>query len=298
MREQLLFMKLSELLKQDKCSLSFEVFPPKTDTAFDSVKEATEAIAMLKPSFVSVTYGAGGGTSKYTLDIAKNIKETYGVPTLAHLTCVSSTKETVSHRIEDMKRAGIENVMALRGDLTPELESSDRSAWAYRHAVDLVRELKEADADFCIGGACYPEIHPESADQREDIRYLKEKVDAGCDFLTTQMFFDNNLLYNFLYKIREAGITVPVIPGIMPITNAKQVERAMKLSGSFMPQRFRSLVDKYGSNPEAMKQAGIVYALDQIIDLYANGIKNVHVYSMNKPDVAERIWSNLSEIIK
>ena len=298
MREQLLFMKLSELLKQDKCSLSFEVFPPKTDTAFDSVKEATEAIAMLKPSFVSVTYGAGGGTSKYTLDIAKNIKETYGVPTLAHLTCVSSTKETVSHRIEDMKRAGIENVMALRGDLTPELESSDRSAWAYRHAVDLVRELREADADFCIGGACYPEIHPESADQREDIRYLKEKVDAGCDFLTTQMFFDNNLLYNFLYKIREAGITVPVIPGIMPITNAKQVERAMKLSGSFMPQRFRSLVDKYGSNPEAMKQAGIVYALDQIIDLYANGIKNVHVYSMNKPDVAEQIWSNLSEIIK
>lgn len=291
-------MKLSELLKQDKCSLSFEVFPPKTDTAFDSVKEATEAIAMLKPSFVSVTYGAGGGTSKYTLDIAKNIKETYGVPTLAHLTCVSSTKETVSHRIEDMKRAGIENVMALRGDLTPELESSDRSAWAYRHAVDLVRELREADADFCIGGACYPEIHPESADQREDIRYLKEKVDAGCDFLTTQMFFDNNLLYNFLYKIREAGITVPVIPGIMPITNAKQVERAMKLSGSFMPQRFRSLVDKYGSNPEAMKQAGIVYALDQIIDLYANGIKNVHVYSMNKPDVAEQIWSNLSEIIK
>ena len=298
MREQLLFMKLSELLKQDKCSLSFEVFPPKTDTAFDSVQEAPEAIAMLKPSFVSVTYGAGGGTSKYTLDIAKNIKETYGVPTLAHLTCVSSTKETVSHRIEDMKRAGIENVMALRGDLTPELESSDRSAWAYRHAVDLVRELREADADFCIGGACYPEIHPESADQREDIRYLKEKVDAGCDFLTTQMFFDNNLLYNFLYKIREAGITVPVIPGIMPITNAKQVERAMKLSGSFMPQRFRSLVDKYGSNPEAMKQAGIVYALDQIIDLYANGIKNVHVYSMNKPDVAERIWSNLSEIIK
>lgn len=298
MREQLLFMKLSELLKQDKCSLSFEVFPPKTDTAFDSVKEATEAIAMLKPSFVSVTYGAGGGTSKYTLDIANNIKETYGVPTLAHLTCVSSTKETVSHRIEDMKRAGIENVMALRGDLTPELESSDRSAWVYRHAVDLVRELREADADFCIGGACYPEIHPESADQREDIRYLKEKVDAGCDFLTTQMFFDNNLLYNFLYKIREAGITVPVIPGIMPITNAKQVERAMKLSGSFMPQRFRSLVDKYGSNPEAMKQAGIVYALDQIIDLYANGIKNVHVYSMNKPDVAEQIWSNLSEIIK
>ena len=291
-------MKLTELFREDKCSLSFEVFPPKTDTAFESVKEATEEIAKLAPSFVSVTYGAGGGTSKYTLDIAKNIKETYGVPTLAHLTCVSSNRETVYSRIEDMKRAGIENVMALRGDLTPELEGTSRDSWTYRHAVDLVRELKESGADFCIGGACYPEIHPESTNQKEDIRYLKEKVDAGCEFLTTQMFFDNNLLYNFLYKIREAGITVPVIPGIMPITNAKQVERAIKLSGSFMPQRFKSLVDKYGTNPEAMKQAGIVYALDQIIDLYANGIKNVHVYSMNKPDVAEKIMNNLSEIIK
>ncbi len=291
-------MKLSELLKQDRCSLSFEVFPPKTDTAFSSVKGATEEIARLNPSFVSVTYGAGGGTSRYTLEIAKNIKETYGVPTLAHLTCVSSTRETVHQRIEDMKNAGIENVMALRGDLTPEMENADRSHWTYRHAVDLVRELKESGADFCIGGACYPEIHPESTDQKEDIKYLKEKVDAGCSFLTTQMFFDNNLLYNFLYKIREAGITVPVIPGIMPITNAKQVERAIRLSGSFMPQRFKSLVDKYGTNPDAMKQAGIVYALDQIIDLYANGIKNVHVYSMNKPDVAEKIQSNLSEIIR
>ena len=291
-------MKLSELLKQDKCSLSFEVFPPKTDTAFSSVREATEEIARLNPSFVSVTYGAGGGTSRYTLEIAKNIKQTYGVPTLAHLTCVSSTRETVHARIEDMKNAGIENVMALRGDLTPEMENADRSRWTYHHAVDLVRELKESGADFCIGGACYPEIHPESANQKEDILYLKEKVDAGCEFLTTQMFFDNNLLYNFLYKIREAGITVPIIPGIMPITNAKQVERAIKLSGSFMPQRFKSLVDKYGSSPDAMKQAGIVYALDQIIDLYANGIKNVHVYSMNKPDVAEKIQSNLSEIIR
>ena len=291
-------MKLSELLKQDKCSLSFEVFPPKTDTAFSSVREATEEIARLNPSFVSVTYGAGGGTSRYTLEIAKNIKQTYGVPTLAHLTCVSSTRETVHARIEDMKNAGIENVMALRGDLTPEMENADRSRWTYRHAVDLVHELKKSGADFCIGGACYPEIHPESANQKEDILYLKEKVDAGCEFLTTQMFFDNNLLYNFLYKIREAGITVPVIPGIMPITNAKQVERAVKLSGSFMPQRFKSLVDKYGSSPDAMKQAGIVYALDQIIDLYANGIKNVHVYSMNKPDVAEKIQANLSEIIR
>jgi methylenetetrahydrofolate reductase (NADPH) len=187
--------------------------------------------------------------------------------------------------------------MALRGDIPAELEDADRSKWDYNYAIDLVKELKAANPDFCIGGACYPEVHPESTTQKDDILRLKEKVDAGCDFLTTQMFFDNNLLYNFLYKIREAGITVPVIPGIMPITNANQVERAMKLSGSFMPQRFKALVDKFGSDPEAMMQAGIAYATDQIIDLYANGITNVHVYSMNKPEVAERIQSNVSAII-
>lgn len=290
-------MKLTQVFQSGKLSLSFEVFPPKTGSSFETVRTATEEIARLRPSFMSVTYGAGGGTSRYTLDIARKIKHEYGVPTLAHLTCVSSTRETVRQRIADMKAAGIENVMALRGDLPPEMAGQDRSAWHYRHAVDLIRELRESGADFCIGGACYPEIHPESASQKEDIRYLKEKVDAGCSFLTTQMFFDNHLLYNFLYKIREAGITVPVIPGVMPITNANQVERAMRLSGSFMPQRFKSLVDRFGSSPAAMKQAGIAYATDQIIDLFANGITNVHVYSMNKPDVAQKIQANLSDLL-
>ena len=290
-------MKLTELFQKDGLMLSFEVFPPKTDSAFDSVKTATEEIAKLRPSFMSVTYGAGGGTSKYTLEIAKNIKAQYGVPTLAHLTCVSSTRETVRERIADMKAAGIQNVMALRGDLTPELMDSDRSGWTYRHAVDLIRELKASDADFCIGGACYPEVHPESPNQAEDILHLKEKVEAGCEFLTTQMFFDNNLLYNFLYKIREQGITVPIVPGIMPITNAKQMKRSIEMSGCYIPQRFKSLLDKFGSSPAAMKQAGIAYATDQIIDLYANGIKNVHVYTMNNPDVAQKIQSNLSDIL-
>ena len=290
-------MKLTEFLNQRKLALSFEVFPPKTDIVFESVKHATEEIAKLRPSFMSVTYGAGGGTSQYTLDIAKNIKEQYGVPTLAHLTCVSSTRETIHARIADIKAAGIQNVMALRGDIPAGLENADRSLWDYKHAIELVRELKDSDADLCIGGACYPEVHPESANQSVDIRYLKEKVDAGCDFLTTQMFFDNNLLYNFLYKIREAGVTVPIIPGVMPITNGNQVERAIKLSGSFMPQRFKSLVDKFGTSPAAMKQAGIAYATDQIIDLFANGITNVHVYSMNKPDVAAAIQQNLSDIL-
>ena len=291
-------MKLSEFLKKDALSLSFEVFPPKTDSAFEEVKVATEEIARLRPAFMSVTYGAGGGTSRYTLDIARNIKEQYGVPTSAHLTCVSSTRETVREKIAAMKDAGIENVMALRGDLTPALENSDRTEWAYRYAIDLVRELRASDADFCIGGACYPEVHPESPNQKEDIKHLREKVDAGCSFLTTQMFFDNNLFYNFLYKIREAGITVPVIPGIMPITSGKQVERAIRLSGSLMPQRFKALVDKFGNDPAAMKQAGIAYATDQIIDLYANGITNVHVYSMNNPSVAATIQTNLSDILK
>ena len=289
-------MKILDLLQQNTLSISFEVFPPKTESGFDSVRTATEEIAALRPAFMSVTYGAGGGTSRYTLDIAKNIKVQYGVPTLAHLTCVSSTRQTVQQRIADIREAGIHNVMALRGDIPKGMEDADRSCWDYRYAIDLIRELKTA-GDFCIGGACYPEVHPESRNQAEDIRYLKEKVEAGCDFLTTQMFFDNNLLYNFLYKIRQSGIDVPVIPGIMPITNGNQVERAITLSGSLMPQRFKSLVDKFGDDPAAMKQAGIAYATDQIIDLYANGITHVHVYSMNKPDVAAKILHNLSDII-
>ncbi len=289
-------MKITEIIKGDKPSLSFEVFPPKNETSFESVKAATEEIANLSPSFMSVTYGAGGGTSRYTLEIAENLKKNNGVTTLEHLSCISSTKETVTKRIAEIKAAGIENVMALRGDIPDSMKNDDRSLWDYRYAVDLVRELK-ASGDFCVGGACYPEIHPESTNQSEDIKYLKEKVDAGCDFLTTQMFFDNNLFYNFLFKIREAGITVPVIAGIMPITAANQLERAIKLSGSFIPQRFKSLVDKFGDNPAAMKQAGIAYATDQIIDLYANGINAVHVYSMNKPEVAAKIQDNLSDIL-
>ena len=290
-------MKLTEILNRKELSLSFEVFPPKSEDVFDVVKNATEKIAALKPSFVSVTYGAGGGTSKYTLEIAKNIKRAYGVETLAHLTCVSSDKNTVKERIKDMIDSGIENVMALRGDIPEDKINDDRSRWDYKHAVDLIREIKNSGANFCIGGACYPEKHPESETSKDDIAFLKEKVDAGCDFLTTQMFFDNDLLYAFLYKIREAGINIPIIAGIMPITSAKQVERAIKLSGSFMPRRFKSLVDRFGNDPSAMKQAGIAYATDQIIDLYANNVKNVHVYTMNKPDVAEKIMKNLTDIL-
>ena len=260
-------------------------------------KSATEEIAKLRPSFISVTYGAGGGTSQHTLDIAENIKDNYGIPTVAHLTCVSSTKQFVEDKIRAIKASGIENIMALRGDLPEGFSASEAALSDYRHATDLIKDIKALAPEITVGGACYPEMHPESTNQKEDIKYLKEKVDCGCEFLTTQMFFDNNLLYNFLYKIREAGISVPIVAGIMPITNANQVERAIKLSGSLMPQRFKSIVDKFGHDPDAMKQAGIAYATDQIIDLFANNITNVHVYSMNKPDVAEKIQSNLSSII-
>ncbi len=289
-------MKIIDILKKPEMSLSFEVFPPKKETGLDSVRAATEEIARLAPSFMSVTYGAGGGTSAYTIDVAKNIKDKYSVEMLVHLTCISSDKKKVADQISAMKEAGIENVMALRGDIPDELSGDDRSKWDYNYAYQLVRQLKES-GDFCIGGACYPEVHPESRNQAEDIKHLKEKVDSGVDFLTTQMVFDNSLFFTFLYKLREAGVTVPVIPGIMPITNGTQVEKAIRLSGAFMPQRFKALVDKFGQDPEAMKQAGIIYATDQIVDLYANGITNVHVYSMNKPDVAEGIRKNLSAVL-
>ena len=288
-------MKIIDIIKGDKPSLSFEVFPPKTSANFESVKEASEKIALLKPSFMSVTYGAGGGTSEYTVSIAQNIQNNYDVTALAHLTCVNSTKEEVRARLEALKKSGIENILALRGDIVAGNEN--REKWDYEHANELVEEIKQY-GDFCIGGACYPEGHTESEHQKEDILNLKRKVDAGCSFLTTQMFFDNNILYNFIYKIREAGISVPIVAGIMPVTNAKQIARSCQLSGTYLPQRFKAIVDRYSDNPDAMKQAGIAYATEQIIDLFANGINAVHVYSMNKEDVARKIQSNLSEIIK
>lgn len=290
-------MKIIDILSRNEMSLSFEVFPPKVETSFENVMAAAGKIAELKPSFMSVTYGAGGGTSKYTLKMSSEIEHRYDVPMLAHLTCISSDKATVRERITELKEAGIHNIMALRGDIPADRINEDRSHWDYNYAVELISEIKSIYPDCCIGAACYPEVHPESANQRDDIRRLKEKVDAGADFLTTQMVFDNNLFFNFMYKLREAGVTVPVLPGIMPITKANQVERAIKLSGSFMPERFRSIVDRFGSDDAAMTQAGIIYATDQIIDLYANGITNVHVYSMNKPEVAAGIKNSLSSIL-
>lgn len=287
-------MKIIDLLNEDKVTLSFEAFPPKTSSRYENVLKAAEKIASLNPNFMSVTYGAGGGTSAHTVALAKDIHEKYGVEVMAHLTCVSSTREHVESMVEQFKENGIENIMALRGDIP----SDGKVGEDYQYACQLIKELK-AKGDFCIGAACYPEGHVESPSIKEDIQHLKEKVEAGADFLTTQMFFDNNVFYNFLYKIKEAGINVPVVAGIMPITNAKQVSRAVQMSGtSIIPYRFKMMVDAFGDNPEIMKQVGIIYASEQIIDLIANGVKHIHVYTMNKPDVAEGIMNNSSELLK
>ena len=288
-------MKIKEILKSSEPHISFEIFPPKTDAGFDSVMKATEAIADLHPSYISVTYGAGGGTSKNTVKIASRIKHELGVTSLAHLTCVSSTKETVHKVIDELKEQGIENILALRGDIPQ--DSDFPLPDHYRYASELIEDIK-GQGDFCIGPACYPEGHVETEHKNADIINLKHKVDCGVDFLTTQMFFDNSILYNFLYRIREKGITVPVIPGIMPVTSGSQIKRIGFLSGTALPERFRAVVDRFGDDKEAMQQAGIAYATDQIIDLFANGINHVHVYSMNKPEVAAAIMNNLSKIVK
>ena len=279
-------MKISDILREDKTTISFEVFPPKTTANFESVKKAALGVAALHPDYMSVTYGAGGSNRGNTLHIAEEIQKAENVTTIAHLTCVGAGKEDIRTALSEMKEAGIENILALRGDRPKDFDGDPFKE--YHYASELVATIKEY-GDFCVGGACYPEGHPDSTNKKEDIKNLKKKVDAGCEFLTTQMFFDNNIFYSFLYKAREAGILVPVIPGIMPITRANQVENAVRLSGCNVPERFRSIVDCFGENPAAMQQAGIAYATDQIIDLIANGIRHIHVYSMNKPEVAKGI---------
>ena len=286
-------MRITELLKREKATFSLEVFPPKTSEKYTETAENAKKIAALGPDFMSVTYGAGGGTGAYTTQIAADIQREYGVPTLAHLTCVSSSREHVKEMLRLYRENGIENILALRGDIPKD----GRISTDYRYAVELIRDIRE-QGDFCLGGACYPEGHIECVHKKDDLKRLKEKVDAGLDFLTTQMFFNNDVFYNFLYRAREAGIMIPVIAGIMPITQAKQLSRSVAMSGTDVPQRFRAIVDCFGENPAAMKQAGIVYATEQIIDLIANGIRHIHVYTMNKPEVAAGIMENLSEILK
>ena len=287
-------MKSIDTLKSHPITISMEVFPPKSDVKFESVRESVRAISRLHPSFVSCTYGAGGGTSRYTVEIAQDIMKE-GVPSMAHLTCISSTKDSVHEQILKIKAAGIDNILALRGDIPAGMDFP--SPRYYEHAIQLVEQIRIEYPEACIGGACYPEKHPDALNKDEDIRHIKEKVDAGCDFLTTQMFFNNSIYYNYLYRLREAGVTVPILAGIMPVTSRRQMERSIQLSGCVIPPELTALADRFGDSPAAMQQAGILYASHQIIDLIANGCGHIHVYTMNKPEVAAGILDNLKGII-
>ena len=286
-------MKISDILREDKITLTYEVFPPRAGDTYESVAEKARTIAGLHPAFMSVTYGAGGGTTAYTVELASDISRRFGVESLPHLTCVSSTKEQVAQLLARLREHGVQNILALRGDI-PE---AGPTCTDYAYAAKLVRDIK-AQGDFCVGGACYPEGHPEAGGKINDIEHLKEKVDAGCEFLITQMFFDNSIFYNFLYRIRERGIEVPVIAGIMPVTNRKQIKRITQLSGNYLPEKFKAVVDRFGDDPAAMRQAGVAYATGQIIDLIANGVNHIHVFTMNKPEVAQGIHASLSELLK
>jgi len=285
-------MKIRDLLEDRRVHLSCEVFPPKRFDGIEQASEVAREIAGLHPTFISVTYGAAGSTPGHTLALAKAVAEA-GVTPLCHLTCVQSSREHVTEVLWAMREAGMDNVLALRGDLPRQGER----VTDFMYAAELV-EFIHTQGDFCVGAACYPEGHPESGGRRQDMDYLKRKVDAGVDFLTTQMFFDNGLLYNFLYRALRAGIDVPVCAGIMPICDAKQVDRVTKLSGSIMPPRFAAIADRFGDDPQAMTQAGIAFATEQIVDLVANGIRHIHLYTMNKPWIARAIVNNLSSVIR
>ena len=285
-------MKIRDILAEGRPSVSFEVFPPRKDAPFAPVKEAVERLAEERPSFISVTYGASGNAQANTAEVASFVQKC-GVPALAHLTCLTATRESIARETAALRATGIENILCLRGDIPNGVEALAPGEFA--HAVDLVRALKPEG--FCLGGACYPECHPECAHMEDDIEHLREKAEAGLDFVTTQMFFDNNIFYRYLSKLRDRGVTVPVIAGIMPVTNGRQIDRICRLSGTYLPSRFKAIVDRYGDRPPAMQAAGVAYATEQIIDLFANGVNAVHIYTMNKPEVAASIMSNLRGIL-
>lgn len=284
-------MKIIDLLKSEKICISCELFPPKQGTELQNALEIVNRIADVQPAYMSVTYGAGGSTVGHTAAVARAVQAN-GIPALAHLTCVQSDAAKIMDVLRDLKSGGIENILALRGDLPQGSEVGE-----FHHASDLAAFIKR-QGDFCVGGAAYPEGHPEAGALDKDIENTKYKIDAGVDFLVTQMIFDNNVLYNYMFRLLSAGINVPVVPGIMPVTNAKQVTRICQLSDTKLPPQFRAIVEKFADKPEALKQAGIAYATGQIIDLVANGFTNVHIYTMNKPEIIGGIMRNLSEITK
>jgi len=286
-------MKISEQFqtRNGRTNFSFEIFPPKAEADFATVQTAAQALSRCAPEFMSVTYGAGGGTSKNTVKIAAFLQNDCGTPALAHLTCVSSKKEEIDRLLDELEANGIENVLALRGDL-PEGGVDFSGGAYYRYATDLMQAIARRGG-FCVGGACYPETHPEARSPADDIDNLKRKQDAGCSFLVSQFFFDNNMFYEFADRCAAAGITIPIVPGIMPVLDARQIKRMCALSGASLTPKFSRMVAKYQHDPHAMRQAGIAYATEQVTDLLSYSVAGIHLYTMNKPEIAVAIRSNI-----
>ncbi len=286
-------MKLSEIHQRKKSVLSFEIFPPKKDDELKNIDKTLEILCELQPDFISVTFGAGGSSNhNKTIRLAKKIKEEYHVEPVVHLTCLCYDRAEIDAFSKELASEGIQNVLALRGDRNPDLpEKKD-----FAHASDLITYLKQT-SDFCISGACYPECHPESAGRVEEMRYLRQKVDAGAQVLLSQLFFDNNYFYRFVEDCRIAGITVPITPGIMPVINARQIKRMVTMCGASLPQRFERIIHKFEGNKEALFDAGMSYALSQIIDLLANDVDGIHLYTMNNPTVARKICEGIRNIV-
>ncbi len=286
-------MKLSQIHQQKKNVLSFEIFPPKKDEELKNIDKTLEILCELKPDFISVTFGAGGSSNhNKTIRLAKKIKEEYGVEPVVHLTCLCYDQAEIDEFSRELALEGIQNVLALRGDRNPQVaEKKD-----FAHASDLITYLRKS-SNFCIAGACYPECHPESAGRVEELRYLRKKVDAGAEVLLSQLFFDNNYFYRFVEDCRIAGIDVPITPGIMPVINASQIKRMVTMCGASLPQRFERIIHRFEGNKEALFDAGMSYALSQIIDLLANDVDGIHLYTMNNPTVARKICEGIKHIV-
>lgn len=285
-------MKIADKFNQGKTVFSFEVFPPKKTSPFETIITALDQLKDLNPDYISVTYGAGGSNRDNTLEVASKIKNDYNIEALAHLTCINSKKSDVDSMLEDLKKANITNILALRGDIMPDVEPEKD----FRYAMDLCKYIKEKDG-FNLAGACYPEVHIDAENQVEGIYYLKEKVNSGLDFLITQLFFDNDIFYRFYENTKIAGINIPIEAGIMPVTNKKQIERMVSMCGVSVPSKLSKIMQKYENNPEALRDAGIAYAIEQIVELISNDIDGIHLYTMNNPYVAKKIKEAVENLL-
>lgn len=290
-------MLIKDLFKQKKPVVSFEIFPPKPNYPIETIYDTIDSLSDLKPDFISVTYGAGGTSKSRTVDIASTIKNKYNIEALAHLTCVSSTKTEIDNILDELRANNVNNILAMRGDIPQDPNFDFPDPLHFQYAKDLIERINRRDG-FSIGAACYPEGHIEATSKVDDLKYLKQKVDANTDFLITQLFFDNEIFFDFMEKIDLMGIKIPVTAGILPVLNINQMNRIVQLSGCSIPPKFKRILDKYEHNPEALREAGTAYAIEQIIDLLSWGIDGVHIYTMNKPDTTRRIMENISKIRK